>query len=333
MNWAYPERWIWLCLVPALIGFWIWAFRDRNRLLQQFAAAKLLPQMAGSVDWANRRLKTVLGVTGFFLLLLALLGPQWGFQWQKIQRRGVEMVIALDVSKSMLAEDVKPNRLERAKLAIEELLPILKGDRVGLIAFAGTAFVQCPLTVDYGAFSLALEELSVETIPRGGTALAEAIREGLKTFSKATPESQALVLITDGESHEGNTLAVVRKAAAKGIKIFCIGIGTPGGELIPVADEEGGKNFLKDREGRPVKSRLDEALLQKVALESGGSYFRATPTAFGLDLIYRERIAKLKTQEFESGMRKRYEQRFQWILALALFFLGVEPFISERKRT
>ena len=333
MEWAYPERWGLFWLLPVLAVFWVAAFRQRRRLLARFAEAPLIAELAGVVDWTARRHKAAALTIGIGLLLLALVGPQWGFQWEQVTRRGVDIVIALDVSKSMLAEDVKPSRLERAKLAIQELMPLLKGDRIGLVAFAGSSFVQCPLTVDYGAFGLILDEVSPDTIPRGGTVLTEAIRTGINVFAGSSSESRVMVLITDGEDHEGDPVGAAKEAAKAGVKVFCIGIGTAEGELIPVTDAEGHQTFLKDREGRTVKSRLNESTLQKVALATGASYVHATATSFGLDLLYRERISKFKQQESESAMRRRAQHRFQWPLALALIILAVEPLLGDRRRS
>ena len=209
---------------------------------------------------------------------------------------------------------------------------MLRGDRIGLIAFAGTSFAQCPLTSDYGAFALMLEEIDTDILPRGGTALAQAIRGGIKAFQTSAAGSQALILITDGEDHEGDVLDAAKEAAKAGVKIYCIGIGTAEGELIPLVDEQGHQTFLKDREGRTVKSRLDEPTLERIAIETGGSYVRATATSFGLDLLYRERIGKLEQRDYDSALRKRYEQRFQWPLAAALVLLGAELLISDRRR-
>ena len=333
MHWAHPERWVWMGFLPALIVFWIWASRRRRERLRRFAEASLLPHLAALVDEGARRWKAALLTAGLACLLVSLAGPQWGFHWQAVKRRGVDIVIALDVSKSMLAEDVKPNRLERSKLAIQECLSLLSGDRVGLVAFAGTSFVQCPLTADYGAFALTLEELDTDTIPRGGTALASAIRESLKMFAASAVGSRALVLMSDGENQEGDVLAAAKEAAQAGVKILAVGIGTTDGELIPITDESGHPTFLKDREGRTVKTRLDETVLKQIAAATEGSYVRATATSFGLDLLYRERITKLTPHEGESAMKKQYEPRFQWLLAAALLLLAVEPFLSERKRT
>ena len=332
MRWAYPERWGWAWVIVALLSVWAWALRDRRRALERLADAALLPQLAEQVDWRARALKAALLTLGMFFLLVALMGPQWGFRWQEIKRRGVDVVLALDVSKSMLAQDLKPSRLERAKLAIQELVPMAQGSRIGLVAFAGTSFVQCPLTVDHDALLLTLEELDADSIPRGGTAIANAIRDSLKVFASSAPDSRALIIMTDGESHEGDALSAAADAAKQGVKIFTVGVGTLEGELVPITDAQGNQTFLKDRAGRTVKSRLEEGLLQQIALETGGSYIRATPTSFGLDRLYRDRIATLYQQEFESTMKKQYELRFQWALAAALLLLTGEPLISDRRR-
>ena len=333
MHWAHPERWGWLWLLPGLAAWWGWAFRARRRALARVAAPALLPHLAGSVDWAMRRLKAGATLCGIAALLLALIGPQWGFRWQQVTRRGVDLIIALDVSKSMLTEDVKPSRLARAKLAIADLADQLRGDRVGLVAFAGTAFLQCPLTVDYGALLLTLEETDADTIPRGGTALAAAIRESLRALEASSSVSRAIVIISDGESHEGDALAAAREAAQAGVPVFTIGIGTMEGELIPLVDAQGQRTFLQDRDGRTVKSRLEEVVLKDVAFATGGGYVRATPTASGLDLLYRERIANLEPREQGSAMQKQHELRFQWMLAAALLLFGLEPWLSDRIRT
>ena len=332
MDFAYPEHWVWWWCLPIVIGGLIWAARARRRDLSRYAETALLPQMASSLNPAARVARTGLVVGGAILLLFAAVGPQWGFKWEEVKHRGVDLIIALDVSKSMLAEDVKPNRLERAKLAIRDLLPLLKGDRIGLVVFAGTSFVQCPLTVDYEAFAMMLDDVSMDSTPVGGTDIGGAVRASLKAFNAAASPSQALVLVTDGESLEGDPLSAAREAAKAGVRIHCIGIGTSEGELIPVTDEQGQQQFLKDREGRTVKTKLDEDLLRRVAQETGGSLVRASATSFGLDLLYRERISRMEQQEFETSMRKQMEHRFQWPLGFALLLLALEPLISDRTK-
>lgn len=333
MQWAYPERWFWLALAPLLAGIFACAAKARSQALHQVIAPPLAASLSRSVDPGMRRAKRALICAGLLLMALALMGPQWGFHWQEVKRRGVDIVVALDVSKSMLAEDVKPSRLERAKLAIQDLLGQLKGDRIGLVAFAGKSFVQCPLTSDYGAYKLTLDELNVDTIPRGGTALAEAIRSSAKAFEASVSDSRALILITDGEDHAGSALEAAKAAAKEGVKIFCIGIGTSEGELIPIVDEAGNKTFLKDREGRTVKTRLDESALRQIALAANGAYVRSTATAFGLDEIYNGSISKMAPQEGGSSRKKQPYLRYQWPLAMALILLGLEPWLSDRSRT
>ncbi len=333
MQWAYPERWILVLVVPALTGFWIWASTARREALGRLAQATLWPQLSDMVHWSRRRARAVVLTLAVFWLITALAGPQWGFHWEEVKRRGIDIVMALDVSRSMLVEDVKPNRLERAKLAIKDLIPLLRGDRVGLVAFAGTSFLQCPLTVDYDAFTLTLDEMTTETIPRGGTAIAQAIRTSIKAFEHSAEGARALVLITDGEDQEDDPLAAAQEAAKAGVKIFCVGIGTTEGELIPMTDEQGHQTFIKDRQGRTVKSRLEEKPLQRIALETGGSYVRATATSLGLDLLYRDQMARLDQHETKSLLQKQYEHRFQWPLAVALALLAIEMLIGDRRRS
>jgi Ca-activated chloride channel family protein len=240
-------------------------------------------------------------------------------------------MIAMDVSKSMAARDVKPDRLERAKLAVKDMIGKLKGDRVGLIAFAGSAFLQCPLTSDYSGFSLALDDLDTSIIPRPGTAIAAAIREAVKVLKGADKKFKVLVLITDGEDHEGDPIRASLDAQKEGLRIFCVGVGSKEGELVPAVDERGGRGFLRDASGNVVKSRLNEELLQRIALNTGGAYIHATGVEFGLNVLYKEKISKLEKHEFESKMRKQFIERFQIFLAIAVFLLFLEPLIGERR--
>jgi len=299
--------------------------------MEKFAQEDLFGELAASLDIKKRKLKVFLIVLAVFLSFFALMRPQWGFQWEEVKRRGLDILIAIDTSKSMLAEDVKPNRLERSKLAVKDLVKKLKGDRIGLIAFSGEAFLQCPLTVDYNGFMLSLDSLSVDAVSKGGTSILSAIREALKSYGGGLNKYKVLVLITDGENHKGDPVKAAQGAKKEGIKIFCIGIGTKEGELIPVFDEGGRKSFLKDRQGNFVKSRLDEVLLQKIALITTGGYVKAKGAEFGLDLIYEQKLSKMEKREFEGKMRKRYNERFQMPLFFAFLLLLIEPFISERK--
>ncbi|MDD2703415.1 MAG: VWA domain-containing protein [Candidatus Omnitrophica bacterium] len=318
-------------VIPALVLFYLWAARSRKSALEKFAQKELLGDLLSAVDSRKRFLKTAVTVLSVFFGLFALMRPQWGFHWEEVKRKGVDIVIALDTSKSMLAEDVKPNRLQRSKLAIRDLVRNLKGDRIGLIAFSGSAFLQCPLTVDYGGFLLSLDDTGINTIPKGGTSITSAIKEALRSYEGGRKKYKVLILITDGEDHEGAPLQAAEEAKKEGISIFCIGIGTEEGELIPVVDESGQKVFLKDGQGAVVKSRLDENSLQKIALETGGVYVRASNAEFGLDLIYRERISRMEKRDLQAKMNKQYEERFRVFLWPALLLLVIEPFINDKK--
>ncbi|MFA5231577.1 MAG: VWA domain-containing protein [Candidatus Omnitrophota bacterium] len=332
MRFASPDfSFGFIVIIIILILFYFWAVKLRKAALERFAQKDLLEELLSRLDYKKRFLKNCLVILAISLMFFALMRPQWGFHWEEVKRKGVDILIALDTSKSMLAEDVKPNRFERSKLAIKDLLRNLKGDRIGLIAFSGNAFLQCPLTLDYGGFLLSLDNTGIDTIPKGGTSLTSAIKEALRSYEGGQKKYKVLIVITDGEDHEGNPGEASEEAKKEGIKIFCIGIGTKEGELIPVTDESGQKIFLKDAQGNVVKSHLNEIDLQKIALNTGGVYVRATNTEFGLNLIYKERIAGMEKRELEAKMNKHYEERFQIFLWLALFLLVVEHWISDKK--
>ncbi|MBI5056849.1 MAG: VWA domain-containing protein [Nitrospirae bacterium] len=321
-----------LWLLAGLVIFYLWAYRKRKRDMERFAQKELLDELTSSLNKRTQRLKAAFIMISIFLIIISLMRPQWGFEWKEVKRSGLDILIALDTSKSMLAEDVKPNRLERSKLAVKDLIKKLQGDRLGLIAFAGNAFLQCPLTSDYTGFMLSLDDINVYTIPKGGTSISNAIRVALDSYEGGKKKYKTLVIISDGEDLEGDAVKWAEKAKEDGIKIFTIGIGTREGELIPVTDEAGHREFLKDSSGNVVKSRLDEDTLQKIALTTGGSYIRATNTEFGLDLIYDEKLSKMERRDIENKMVKRYNEKFQIPLALALLLLCIEPFIRERRK-
>jgi Ca-activated chloride channel family protein len=331
MLWRAPQLLWLLALLPAAVFFFIWALRRRRNALRRFAEARLLPALAPDLDERRQRWRALLLIVALALLVLALAGPKWGFHWEEVHREGVDIVIALDTSRSMLAEDVKPNRLARSKLAIEDLVKRLQGDRIGLVAFAGSAFVQCPLTLDYEAFAESLHAINVGIIPKGGTALTEAIKTSLDAFEGRQGKHEALILITDGEDHEGHVDDAAKEAADRGVKIYTVGIGTAEGDLIPVT-VDGQQNFLKDRRGQVVKSRLDEETLQKIATTTGGAYVHASSGDFGLDTVYDDFIGKMEKRELKSTMERRYEERFQLPLLLALILVALEPLIGDRRR-
>jgi len=332
MRFAQPYWILFIFAALGLILFYCWAFKARKKIWNKFAQAGLLNDLLGQVDLGRQRLKAILLILGLLFCLVALLRPQWGFKWQEVKRKGLDIIIALDTSKSMLANDIKPSRLERAKLAIGDLTQKLSHDRVGLIAFAGTAFLTCPLTIDYSGFLLALQDVNTNTIPRGGTSISSAIKEAMRSYPAAEAKFKVLIIITDGEDHEGSWLRLAEEAKKAGIIIYCIGIGTQEGELVFLQQEGGGKDFLKDNEGNAVKSRLNEELLQKISLATGGTYIRSTNTDFGLELLYTGRLSKMEKSDFGTKMNKLYDERFQIPLMIGLILILLEIVISDCKK-
>lgn len=279
------------------------------------------------LDW-QKNLRSLLPILALFFISLSLLQPKWGFQWQEIQRKGVDVMIAVDVSQSMMAEDLKPNRLVRAKRKIMDLLGLVQGDRIGLIAFAGTSYLQCPLTLDYGAFSMFLDLLGPDLIPQQGTAIDEAILQATAAFEEGTQKSRALILITDGEEHSGSYLQAARDASELGVRIYTLGIGSPEGVPIPHPDLPSAT--LKDESGNIVITRLNEDILKQIAQVSGGAYVRATAGDQDLRQIYEgEILQKLEMRDLKSTRRKNFENRFQFFLGIALILLFLEPFFTK----
>jgi Ca-activated chloride channel family protein len=312
--------------------FYIWVMKRRESLMERFADKNMLKLITPGASIARKILKMVLLGTALLLCVFSLARPQWGYEWQEIKRTGLDMLVAIDVSKSMLARDVKPNRLERSKLAVKDLVKKLNGDRIGLIAFAGTAFLQCPLTIDYNGFLLTLDDLNTETIPRPGTSISGAIREAVNTLKGADKKFKVLILITDGEELEGNAMNAASEAAQEGVRIYCVGVGSADGDLIPAVDERGERAYLADRSGQVVKTRLNEELLKRIAVATGGSYVHATQGDFGLILLYDKVISRLERQELETKMKKNYKERYQMFLGLAVALIFIESLFSERKR-
>ena len=262
-------------------------------------------------------------------LILALARPQWGFHWEEITRRGLDLLVVLDTSRSMTAADIKPSRLQQAKWGIHDLLRALRGDRVGLIPFAGSSLLQCPLTTDYAAFAMTLDDLYCGIIPRGGTAIAQALRTAIDSFPDDTTADRCILLVTDGEDHEGAPLSLLPELKEKGIRLYAIGIGTLEGEMIP-GDASTGSAYFKDRKGQIVKTTLHEDILQQLATSTGGAYVRSAAGDTGLERVFRESIDKLKRSEAESRTARINEERFQWPLLLSLLLLLLESLTPDR---
>ena len=326
---------LWLLwLLPLIAAFFVYSARKKSKLLEQFASAELLERLTTRVSVSRQVLKSLLILVALGLLLFALAEPKWGYTWEDVRRRGVDVIIALDVSDSMLVQDAQAQgdltRLERARREIQDLLNMLDGDRIGLVAFAGTAFLECPLTLDYSAAQVFLEAIDTDLIPVKGTNLAEALEVSQQAFeASGSNESRAIILITDGEDHEGRAQEVADSLAAAGIRVFPIGIGRDEGSPIP----RPGGGFRRDRSGEIILSKLDEPALQSLAVKTGGRYVRSVSGDMDLEQIYLQGIkATLEDQELTSRRQKRWEERFQWPLGLGLFLLMLEPLISERRR-
>ncbi|MCU0783803.1 MAG: VWA domain-containing protein [Verrucomicrobia bacterium] len=332
MNFANPPM-LWLLLVfpPALVVFFWWALRDRRRLMTQFIQARLLPGLISGLSLTRQKVRFALITTAVALLIITLARPQWGFTWEESKQKGLDIVVAIDTSKSMLAEDIAPNRLQRAKLAALDLMQQAKSDRLGLVAFAGNAFLQCPMTIDDNAFRQSVESLDVNIIPQGGTALAEAIKTALAAFKEGN-NFKVLVLFTDGEDNDEGALAAAEAAAKEGMKIFTVGIGTADGELLRVKDAKGRADYIRDDQGNVVKSRLNESLLQQIAGATDGGFYLPLRGAKTIDTLYEKGLAPLPKTEGQEKLVKRYHERYHWPLAAAILLLLVEMLMPERKR-
>jgi Ca-activated chloride channel family protein len=324
---------LWLLLVfpPGLAAFFWWSWRKRQSLRAQFINARLLTGLTVGLAPGRQKIRLACLVFAVVCLILALARPQWGFDWQEAKLRGLDIVVAIDTSKSMLAADIAPNRLGRAKLAALDLMQAAKSDRLGLVAFAGSAFLQCPLTIDDSAFRQSVEMLDVNTIPQGGTALAEAI-ETAQTAFKERDNYKVLVLFTDGEDHDSGALEAAKKAAEAGLRIYTIGIGTPEGELLRVTDAQGHADYIRDEQGNVVKSHLNEDLLRQIASATEGGFYLPLRGAKTIDTLYEQGLAKLPKSQHEEKLIKQYHERYHWPLAAGMLLLLVELFFPERKR-
>ena len=333
MQFAQP---LWILAGLAACAFVLWRNRQfqiqQRSTLARFAAARLLDRLTGSVSSARRRVKQALFILGIFCLFVALARPQAGYEWQEAHRRGLELLFAVDTSKSMLAQDVKPDRLSRAKLAVHDLVDKLNGDGVGLVAFAGNAFLQCPVTLDYDAFRESLDALDTKVIPRGGTDIAAAIREANAVFKTRTAPERILVLITDGEDLGGEGIAAAKEAAKSGLKIFAVGVGSATGDLVPVPSENGGTDFAKDASGQLVKSHLDEVTLKQIAEATGGMYQPLGQQGEGLSAIYDQGLGSFTRHDLNSRQTKVYREEFHWALLAALGFFIAEMLVGSRRK-
>ena len=327
-------HWLWLLLllIP-LVALLFWSWRVKQRLLTRFISPRLVTSLTAGVSKQRQKIRLILFTVAIALLIFSLSRPQLGFSFEESKQTGLDIVVAIDTSKSMLADDVQPNRLQRAKLAALDLMRLAQSDRLGLVAFAGGAFLQCPLSLDEEAYRQSVEFLDVTIIPQGGTALAEAIQAARAAFKEETENHKILVLFTDGEDNDDQeaALAVARDAHKAGMRIFTIGVGTPAGEVLSTKDPYGNRVFIKDSQGNVVKSRLNQPLLEQLAKETDGFYLPLTG-ARTMDVLYERGLAPLPKSESATRTIRQYHERFQWFIGAAILLLLAEVLFPERKQ-
>lgn len=325
INFAQAQFLILLLLVPLFFIAYAVMRHFRKRRLEKFGDRELVGELMPSVSASKGWVRLTLFAIAFFFFTIGLSRPQIGAKLKERKTKGVEIMIALDVSNSMLAEDYSPDRLERAKLAISSLVDKLRDDRIGLVVFAGTSFVQLPVTTDYASAKMFLNSINTESVPIQGTALGEAITTCIRSFSTQSERSRAIIVITDGENHEDDPVAAARQAAEMGIKVFTIGVGSAEGKPIPYKGE-----LLKDKDGNIVVSRLDEKVLREVASAGNGAYVRAGMSEFGLNPIVDD-IKRMDEEMFNSVIFEEFDEQYMYFFAIALVLLVIEMLVGERK--
>ena len=325
INFAQAQYLVLILLIPFFFIIQALVLKLRRRRVRRFGDEELVRQLMPSYSVSRVWVKLTLFSIGFFFFVIGLSRPQIGAKLKEHETKGAEIMIALDVSNSMLAEDYSPNRLERAKLAISRLVDKLRDDRIGLIVFAGNSFVQLPITTDYVSAKMFLNTISTESVPIQGTAIGEAINTAIRSFSAQSEKSRAIIIITDGENHEDDPVAAATQAAEMGIRVFTIGVGSPEGKPIPM---DGG--LLKDRDGNIVVTRLDESVLQEVAKAGNGLYVRAGNSEFGLNPIIDD-IRRMEDERYSSIVFEEFDEQFMYFLGIALFFFVLEMLVGDRR--
>ena len=325
INFAQAQYLVLILLIPFFFILQALVLKLRRRRIRRFGDEELVRQLMPSYSVSRIWVKLTLFSIGFFFFVIGLSRPQIGAKLKEHETKGAEIMIALDVSNSMLAEDYSPNRLERAKLAISRLVDKLRDDRIGLIVFAGNSFVQLPITTDYVSAKMFLNTISTESVPIQGTAIGEAVNTAIRSFSAQSEKSRAIIIITDGENHEDDPVAAAAQAAEMGIRVFTIGVGSPEGKPIPM---DGG--LLKDRDGNIVVTRLDESVLQDVAKAGNGLYVRAGNSEFGLNPIIDD-IRRMEDERYSSIVFEEFDEQFMYFMAIALFFFVLEMLVGDRR--
>ncbi len=325
LNFAQAQYLLLLLLIPVFFIVQAVILKLRRRRLRKFGDEALVSRLMPSYSNGKVWVRIVLFSIGFFFFVIGLSRPQIGAKLKEHETKGAEIMIVLDVSNSMLAEDYSPNRLERAKLAISRIVDKLRDDRIGLILFAGDSFVQLPITTDYVSAKMFLNSISTDSVPVQGTAIGDAINTAMRSFSVQSEKSRAIIVITDGENHEDDPIAAAEQAAELGVRVYTIGVGSPEGKPIPMDGE-----LLKDKNGEIVVTRLDEKVLQDVAQAGNGVYVRAGNTEFGLNPII-DNIRKLEDERYSSVVFEEYDEQFMYFLGIALFFFVLEMLIGDRR--
>ena len=314
-----------LLLIPVILIGYALLRRSRRKRVRRFGDEALVRQLMPSWSGAKGWWRTVLFCLGFFCFVIGLARPLLGAKLVERETKGAEIMICLDVSNSMLAQDYSPDRLSRAKLAISRIVDRLQGDRIGLIIFAGSSFVQLPITTDYVSAKMFLNSIDTQSVPVQGTAIGDAIVTAAKSFSVQSEKSRAIIVITDGENHEDDAVEAAKQVASTGIRIFTIGVGSLQGQPIP---KDG--NLMKDKDGNIVVTRLDEETLRRIASVGNGAYVHAGNEEFGLNPILDE-IRKLEDERFNSTIFEEYDEQYMYFFAAALFFFVLEILIGERR--
>jgi len=318
-----------LGIIPLLAAFLITYLVWKRRTLAKYGEWDVLKKLMPDYAPGKTILKFILVALSLSSLVVALMDPQTGSRMENVKRKGIDLMVCLDVSNSMLAQDIKPDRLERAKQSLIRLIDNLEGDRLGIIVFAGKAYTQLPITTDYAAARMFISTINTGIVPTQGTAIGEAIGLATQSFGESK-HNKAIIIITDGEDHEGNVLEQAEAAVKNNIKVYCIGMGLPEGTPIPVFTGNVQTGYRKDRDGQTIMSKLDETLLQRVASVGQGIYARATTSDTGLQKIFDD-ISKIEKSDIEEKQFSDYEDRFQYFIALTLLILVLDLFVFERK--
>ena len=327
-RFAHPELLYLLLVIPLLIVFYIVMVNKKKKAIAEFGNPELLKPLMPLVSFKRGAWKFVMILIALMFVIIGVAGPQFGSKLQQVKKQGVELMVVLDVSNSMLAQDIKPNRLEKAKMAISRMVEKLSDDKVGMIVFAGNAYVQLPITTDYSSAKLFLSNINTDIVPVQGTAIGAAIDLAAKSFTPETETSKAIIVITDGENHQDDAVAAARVAHEKGITIHTIGMGLEQGAPIPEKGNPG--QFMKDGSGNVVVSKLDEQTLQEIAKAGEGMYVRASNTDVGLSRLLDE-VGKMEKSILEEKVYTDYAEKYQYFILIGLFFIFLEFMILGRR--